>query len=62
MNKEEQHEIPLDIAREIQEALRPLTYIVTAFIDDYGVYTIKLRKIGVYHELSMDGMSETIKV
>jgi hypothetical protein len=50
MDEEKQAEFPLDIAREIQEALKPLTYVVTAFIDDYGVYTVKLIKRGIYSD------------
>jgi hypothetical protein len=62
MDEEKQGEFPLDIAREIQEALKPLTYIVTTFIDNYGVYTIKLIKRGVYSDSSKkDGISNTFK-
>jgi hypothetical protein len=51
-NVHKQAETPLDIAMEIQQALKPLTYKVLAFNGDICEFTVRLRKMGVYSDRS----------
>jgi hypothetical protein len=51
--EEKKTETPLDRALEIQEALKPLTYEMLSFCGEGDEITVKLRKVGVYSDLSM---------